>query len=561
MRVAGAWLLPLWLLALAPARAQVRTIISLDGAAAQLPPALPYANASAPKGGSLTLGAVQGFDSLNPFILRGTTPDTIFQLWQPLFKLSDTDSVTEYADLARGVAVEGNKITFFLDPRARFSDGTPVTAADVVWTFHTLITQGAPFYAAEYAAVASAAAPDAQTAVFTLKPGAGPDAAFNLAAMYILPAHFWAHRDFSSPLRDSPPGSGAYKIAAVQWGGSITYSHVQNWWAENLPTEKGFDNFGTATEDFFQDDAAALQAFKAGLLDARVEKSLPYWAAMRSSKQVRDGRIRQEVAPITLPMGIYGFVLNTRRPPFGDPRVREALALAFDFEWTNRVLLGGIGQRDTSYFSNSPMGAPSPLPVTDGSGFNLPQLRQALVLLNAAGWSVRNFQLVNGAGRQMRLEILLDSERNERIALPYAHNLTLLGIDAEIHLADPASYAQRLTLFDFDMTPDSVPESDYPGSEQEGYWGCAAARRPGSQNLAGVCSPAIDAAIATEEAAQTPAQKRAAIQALDRLLQAGAYMVPLFHPAGEWLEYWPGRAAKPAAPVQAGHDYALWWAK
>jgi microcin C transport system substrate-binding protein len=558
---AGAWLLPVWLLAFYPARAEIQSVISLDGTATQLPPFLPYANPNAPKGGSLTIGAVQGFDSLNPFILRGTTPDTIFQLWQPLFKLSATDSVTAYADLARGVAVDGNKITFYLDPNARFSDGTKVTASDVDWTFHTLITQGSPFYAAEYADVASATAPNATTAMFTLKPGAGPDAVFNLACMYILPAHFWAHRNFSSPLRDFPPGSGAYKIASVQWGGGITYSRVSNWWARDIPAEKGFDNFDTITENFFQDDSAALQAFKAGLLDARVEKSLPDWNAMRNSAQVRDGRIKQEVAPLTLPAGIRGFVMNTRRPVLADSRVREALIYAFDFEWTNRVLLGGIGQRDTSYFSNSPMGAPSPLPVTDGSGFNLPQLRQALALLNDAGWTVKNFKLVNSAGAQMRIEILLDTERDERIALPYAHNLALLGIDAEIRMADPVSYQMRLRNFDFDMTPASFPESDYPGSEQEGYWGCAAARQKGNQNLAGVCKPAIDAAIAAEEAAQNPAAKRVAIQNLDRLLQAGAYMVPLFHPAGEWLEYWQGHVAKPDAPVQEGHDYALWWAK
>lgn len=558
---------------------------------APLPPVgythLPYANGQAPKGGSLTLPGLGDFDSLNPFILRGTAPDTIFQVWQPLFKLSDTDSVTEYAELAQDVRIDGNTVTFDLNPRARFSDGSRVTAADVVWTYQTLITQGLPLYAAEYAAIASATARDATTVVFTLKPGAGPDTVFNLAGMYILPEHFWAHRDFDAPLRDFPVGSGAYQVTHVNWGSSITYAHVKNWWAENIPSDKGFDNFDTMTEMFFRNKSVLLQAFRAGEIDVHQESSPMLWATGYDFPAVRDGRVKLALVTETLPAGMFGLVMNTRRAIFADARVREALTLAYDFQWANRALFEGDYIRDNSYFSNSAMASsglpsaaelkllapyrrdippsvfttPFSLPVTDGSGYNLPQLEQAMKLLNEAGWHVKNFKLVNAAGRQMKFEIMLDDQQYERIAIPYAYDLKLLGIDVTVRATDVATYQRRVQNFDFDMTDADFPVSDYPGSEQAGYWGCASAARAGSQNLAGVCSPAIDAMIAAEIAAPDPAAKRTAIHALDRLLLNGWYVVPWFHSDTEHLAWWQNRLANPGIALQVGHDFSLWWAK
>jgi microcin C transport system substrate-binding protein len=570
--------------------AHARTDLITLSTAAQPPVGfdhLPYANPDAPKGGVLRLPGVGDFDNLNPFILRGTAPDTVLQIWQPLFKLSDTDSVTEYAELARSVVVRGNQVIFALDPRARFSDGVPVTAADVVWTYHTLITQGLPFYAAEYSQVAGVAAADARTVVFTLRPGAGPDTVFNLAGLYVLPAHFWAGRDFSAPLRDFPVGSGAYRVSAVDWGDSVTYSRVRGWWAAGIPADQGFDNFDTVTEIFFRDKSALLQAFKAGELDEHIEDSAALWDAARGWAPVRDGRVRLELVPETLPAGITGLVMNTRRPEFADARVRQALTLAFDAEWTDRALFGGFLRRERSYFTNSAMAssglpsddelkllapyrsqippavfdAPFALPVTDGSGYNLPELKQAMALLNQAGWRVRDFALVDAAGQQMTFEILLDDPKYERIVIPYAHDLGLLGINATVRTVDPATYLRRTQNFDFDMTEAEFPVSDDPGSEQAGYWGCEAARRPGSENLAGVCAPAIDAMIAAEVAAPDAAAKRSAIHALDRLLLNGWYIVPWFSADSERLAYWQSRVAKPVAALQVGVDTTLWWAK
>ncbi len=586
VRRAAPILAALPLLAAAPARDDLLTLST-----APQPPvgysALPYVNPNAPKGGAMTTSVVGDFDNLNPFILRGTAPPSIFRVWQPLFKASDTDSVTAYAELARAVKVAGNSVTFYLDPRARFSDGTKVTAADVVWTFNTLITQGAPFYAGYYAAVAHVAAPDDETVVFTLQPGAGRDTPLNLAGMYVLPAHFWAHRNFADPLLVPPVGSGPYRVSAVSFGNAVTYVRVKNWWARDIPADKGFYNFDSYTEQFFQTEAVALQAFKAGQIDARVEASAKVWATGYDFPAAHDGRVKLALVPQTLPAGIYGLAMNTRRPIFSDPRVRQALTLAFDFEWMNRVLFHHAYVREHSFFTNSPLASsglpdaaeltllaplrgqipdqvfttPYSLPVTDGSGYNLPQLRAAMKLLNAAGWRVKDFKLVDAAGRQMAFEILLDDQQFERIVIPYTADLRRLGIDATVRTIDAATYQRRINDFDFDMTQDIVPEADFPGAEQSDYWGCAAAATPGSNNWTGICAKPIDALIAAQMDAPDALSKTAAIHALDRLLLNSWIIIPWWTTETMRLAWWQNRVAKPDAPLQVGRDFDLWWAK
>ncbi len=423
--------------------------------------------------------------------------------------------------------------------------------------------------------------------VFTLKPGAGRDLPLDLAEMYVLPQHFWAHRNFADPLLTPPVGSGPYQVASVSYGSAITYTRVQNWWAENLPSDKGFYNFDSYAEDFFQNDSTALQAFKAGQITARIEVSAKQWATAYHFAAVRDGQVRLERLPMTLPAGIYGIVLNTRRPVFSNPLVRQALGQAFDFEWMNRVLFHNAYTREQSYFSNSVLassGLPSPdelkllapykssipaavlttpymLPVTDGSGYNLPQLETAMKLLNAAGWRVENFKLVDAAGRQMHFEILFSNQAFERVIISYAADLKLLGIDVAVRLTDDATQTRRLNDFDYDATIEIIPQTDFPGAEQAGYWGCAAASTPGSQNYAGICTPAIDAMIAAEIAAPDASGKATAIHALDRLLLNGWYYIPWWTAQFERVAYWQTQAAKPAAPLQVGVDFDLWWAR
>lgn len=585
-------LLLLAVLPAAPALAATMRDDVLTLSTKPLPPVgfthLPYANANAPKGGSLTISAVGDFDNLNPFILRGTAPDSIYRVWQTLFKQSDTDTVTAYADLARSVAIspDGLSVTFKLDPRARFSDGTQVTAADVVWSFKMLTTQGNPFYAGYYAGVAGVEAADDETVVFHLKPDAGRDLPSDLGGLYVLPAHFWKGRNFADPLLVPPVGSGPYQVAQVSFGNSITYTHVKNWWAADLPADKGFYNFDTYREVFFQNDQVALQAFKAGQIDARIESSAKQWATAYAFPAVAAGRVKLVRVPLSLPAGIDGFAMNTRQPDFADARVRQALTLAFDFQWMNRVLFYGSYVRYNSYFTNSFLASsglpsagelkllspykgeipdavfttPFTLPVTDGSGYNLPQLEQAMALLQQAGWRVRGGALVNAQGRQMSFEILLNDQLFERIAISYAADLKLLGIDAVVRTIDPATYQRRVRDFDFDMVVAQFPESDFPGAEQGDYWSCASAKTPGSNNLMGVCSPAVDAMIAAQNTAVDNAHKETAIHALDRLLLNGWYIVPFWTATTARVAYWD-RVVKQDAPVQQGVDFDLWWAK
>ncbi len=581
-----AWLMLCCMAGVAYARGDLLTLSTV----AQPPvgfSSLPYANAAAPRGGSITVSQVGDFDNLNPFILRGTAPVSIYRVWQSLFKQSDTDSVTAYADLAQSVDVspDGLTITFKLDPRAKFSDGVKVTAQDVVWTFNTLITQGSPFFAGYYAGVASVAATDDETVVFKVKPDSGRDMANNLSGIYVLPEHFWKGRNFADPLLEAPVGSGPYQVSNVSFDNSVTYTHVKNWWAQDLPADKGFYNFDTYKEVYFQNDAVALQAFKAGQIDARIEGSAKQWATAYNFPAMRDGEVTKALAPQSLPDGIDGFGMNTRRPEFADARVRHALVLAFDFQWMNRVLFYNSYQRDDSYFTHSFLASsglpsadevklltpfrgqipeavfttPFALPVTDGSGYNLPQLEQAMTLLNQASWRVKDFKLVDSSGRQMSFEILLFSQLFERIAISYAADLKLLGINVTVRTIDTATYQRRLQNFDFDMVFVKFPETDFPGTEQGSYWGCASANAPGSNNLMGVCSPSIDAMVNTQNAAPTNADKTTAIHALDRLLLNGWYIVPAWTSNNERIAYW-NRLVMPSTPIQVGVDYDLWWA-
>lgn len=585
-------LLLLPVLATVPAFASTPRDDVLTLSTAPLPPVgfdhLSYANPDAPKGGTLTVSAVGDFDNLNPFILRGTAPDSIYRVWQTLFKQSDTDTVTSYADLARSAELspDGLSVTFHLDPRARFSDGTKVTAGDVVWTFKMLTTQGNPFFAGYYAGVAGVNATDDETVVFHLKPGAGRDVPSDLGGIYVLPAHFWKGRSFADPLLVPPVGSGPYQVSKVSFGNSITYSHVKNWWAAELPADKGFYNFDNYREVYFQNDQVALQAFKAGQIDARIESSAKQWATGYNFAAVAAGKVKLVRVPLSLPAGIDGFAMNTRRPDFADVRVRHALTLAFDFQWMNRVLFYGSYVRYNSYFTNSLLGSSglpsadelkllSPykseipdsvfttsfaLPVTDGSGYNLPQLKQAMNLLQQAGWRVRNGELLDAAGQQMNFEILLSDQLFERIAISYAADLKLLGINSVVRTIDPATYQRRVRNFDYDMIVAQFPESDFPGAEQGDYWSCASAKTPGSDNLMGVCSPAIDAMIKAQNTAPDNAQKETAIHALDRLLLNSWYIVPFWTATTARVAYWD-RMAKQDSPVQQGVDFDLWWAR
>ena len=546
----------------------------------------PYVNPDAPKGGSVTFSQIGGFDNFNPFIIRGNPAAGANYLWDTLLRQSSDEAASGYGLLAETVATapDHSSVTFTLRPQAKFADGTPVLASDVVWSFETVCAKGQPFYQQYYEAVASAHAPDQRTVVFNLHPGAAKELPLILGGLTVFPQSWWKGRDFTAPLTDVPLGSGPYKVESSALNRSVTYRRRPDYWAADLPVCRGFYNFDRITYDYFGDPAVAMEAFKAGDIDFRNENIAKNWFTGYDFPAAQKGLVKKQVFPDRLPAGMQGFGMNTRRAIFSDPRVRQAMAWAYDFEWQNKVLFYGGYQRTLSYFSNSdlastglPTGAelallepfrpqlppdlftkPFALPVNDGSGNNRPALIAALHLLEQAGWTVQDRVLKNKAGEVMAFEILLSDPSLERITLPYVQDLKRLGVNATVRVIDPSQYQTRMNSFDYDMAVVLFPESDVPGSEQRDYWGSAAAKLTGSNNLMGVSSPVVDALVNKVISATDRDTLYAAVHALDRVLLWGWYVVPQFHLGAYRLAFWDVFGF-PTKPFRAGFDIDSWW--
>lgn len=549
-------------------------------------PNFPYVNPNAPKGGQIRLAALGNFDSLNPFILRGTPADGISRVWDSLLKPSDDEPATAYGLLADQVKLgpERMSVSFHIRPQARFADGTPVTAQDVAWTFRTLRAEGRPFYRVYYADVGKVVTDGPRRITFFFRDNHNRQLPLILGEMPVLPAHWWKGRDFTRPLTAKPLGSGPYAVESVDFGRSITLRRRADYWGRDLPVMRGFNNFDRITTEYFRDSTVAMQAFKAGQIDFRAENIAKNWATAYDFPAAREGLVKRVEIPYHLPVGMQGFAMNTRRAPFNNPLVRHALALAFDFQWMNKTLFYGAYTRTRSYFANSdlassglPQGAelallapfradlppdlftqPFTLPVTDGSGNNRPQLIAALKLMRAAGWSVHQRKLENAQGQQMQFTILLSDPSYERVALPYARWLSQLGIAVSVRTVDPSQYQHLLDGFDYDMTMVVIPQSEVPGGELRDEFGCASAHTPGSQNLMGVCSPVVDGLIAKVVAATTRPELLAATHALDRVLLWSWYVVPNWYLPDYRLAYWD-KFARPAASLRAGYVLDDWW--
>ncbi len=549
-------------------------------------PYFPYVNPKAPKGGSVTLSAVGSFDSFNPFIIRGTAASGADRVWDTLLRPSSDEPMTAYGHVARDIQIADDRswVAFDLRPEAHFNDATPITAADVVWTFNTLRAKGKPFYRLYYGDVTDAVAESPSRVVFHLKPGASREMPLTLGELPVLPAHWWQGRDFSAPLTDPPLGSGPYRVDRFEFGRYVVYARVPGYWAADLPTGRGLDNFDAIHIEYFRDATVAMEAFKAGQIDFRQENVAKNWATAYDFPAVQSGLVKKVLVPHHLPVGMQGFAMNTRRDVFKDRRVRAAMAYAFDFEWMNKNLFYDAYTRTTSFFENSdlassglPQGAelallepwrdqlppelfakPFILPVTDGSGNNREELLRALDLLKQAGWVVRDRKLVDASGQQMSFTILLEDPIFERVALPYKASLERLGISVGVRTVDPSQYQHLSDNFEFDMTIAVFGESDSPGTEQRDYWSCASAHETGSDNLMGICNPVVDALVDKVVNAPDYDHLLPAAHALDRVLEWGWYLVPNYHLSAFRIAYW-NRFGQPDAHVRAGYVFDDWW--
>ena len=549
---------------------------------------LRYANPNAPKGGRLVLGLVGTFDSLNPLIVKGVAPDAAPRfVWQSLLARSLDEPFTLYPLLARAVDLTPDRarLTFHLDPSARFADGAEVTSDDVRATFEALRAEGRPFHRASFGTVAGVDLPDRHTIRFDLAGTDDREVPLLVGLMPVLPAAAVAER-FAETSLAPPPGSGPYRMVEVRPGERITLARRPDFWAADLPTQRGLFNFDEIRYDFYRDANTLFEAFRAGLYDFRVETDPARWVTGYDFPAVTNGRIRREALPLATPKGMTGLVFNTRRPAFADVRVREALGFAFDFRWVNRSLYLDTLKRTGSYFEGSDLsslgraatdaerallapfagavrtdvleGAWAP-PSLDGSGRDRHHARRALRLLDEAG-----FELVGGQLRERRtgialaFEIMVLNRAQERLALSFAHSLGSLGIEAGVRLVDEVQYWRRLSAFDFDMVQWTWAASPSPGNEQRNRWSAEAADTPGSLNYAGARSPAIDAMIDAMLAAETRDGFVAAVRALDRLLLSGFYAVPLFHIPDQWIAY-DAALRRPAATPLFGLPVELWW--
>ena len=539
--------------------------------------AVPYANPAAPKGGRLVEGVLGTFDSLNPLIVQGLAVQPVRgYVIESLMARSYDEPFSLYGLLAEQIETDDARtfVTFTLNPAAHFSDGVPVTAEDVVFSWQLLRDHGRPSHRTYYAKVAKTEVLDARTVRFDFANGSDRELPLILGLMPVLPKHAIDVATFENSTLAKPIGSGPYVVAAIDAGKSVTFKRDPNYWGRDLPINRGLWNFDELRFDFYRDANAYFEAFKAGLYDVRSETDPGRWQTGYDFPAARDGRIVKEAFPSGLPKFSSDFVFNTRRPIFADIRVRQAISLLFDFQWVNRNFFYNLYQRSASYFDDSELSAyhrpadereralfapfpdavrPDVLdgtwspPVSDGSGRDRAMLRQALELLRAAGYELDGTTLRDhSTHRAFSFEIMVTDRDEERLALNFAGNLARAGINAQVRLVDAVQYDQRRSTFDFDMIEYRWEQSLSPGNEQTFYWGSAAASEDGSRNYMGVRSPAVDAMIAAMLSARQRVDFVAAVRALDRVLISGCYVVPLFYLPAQWVARWSYVAASGA---------------
>ena len=547
-----------------------------------------YVNPDAPKGGEIKLPGLDTFETIHPFILKGRK-ELLAEplLYDTLMARSFDEPDSYYGLVAKTVEVPEDKswVAFNIDPRARFHDGTKITADDIVFTFNALTQDGHPRYRVTFRDVARAEATSPSRVKFTFKPGTHRDLPTRLAALPVLSAAYYNETDFSKTSFEPALSSGPYRVAEFEPGRSITYARVDDYWAKDLPVNRGRYNFGDITVEYYRDREIAFQAFFSNQYDYREEFTSRQWATQYDEPPVNSGLIVREVLPDETPSGVQAFILNLRRKKFQDIRVRQALDLAFDFEWTNRTLFYDLYERTNSMFENSSLAAHKPpsdaelkllepfrgqvpdevfttpfrAPVTDGTGRIRGNLRKANRLLKQAGYKIRDGVLVNRAGRPLRIEFLLFESSFKRIINPMIRNLKRLGIRARIRIVDVANFKRRQDSFDFDIVIRRISQPLTPGLEQRNFFGSEFAEVPGSFNIGGVKDPVVDALIEKVVAAESRRELATAVRALDRVLMWNRYVITQWYKGAHNVAYWNkfGRPAK--SPKFDTGVIDTWW--
>ena len=549
-----------------------------------------YVNPDAPKGGRLSMIGTAGvitFEHFNGFILKGNAAQGVGFLFDTLMTraMDEPDAVYGLVAHSAELAQDKMSVTFFLREEARFSDGSQVTAEDVVFSFKTLKQEGHPTYAIQLRDVVSAKAVDKTTVLFTFKGESVRDLPLVVAALPILSKAYYTKNKFNETSLKPPLGSGPYKIGDFKPGRYVTYERREDYWGWKLPVNRGRFNFDELRYEYFRDRTAEFEALKSGEYDLREEFTSKTWATEYDIPAVRDGRLIRDVLPDDRPSGAQGFFINTRRNKFADRKVRRALDLAFDFEWTNKNLFYDLYKRSHSFFENSVMkaegepneaegmllephrqdlraevfDAPYTPPVTDASGNIRKQLREASKLLKEAGWAVKDGVRVNEAGEPFEIEFLTFSPTMERIITPYRRNLERLGIKISVRRVDPAQFQERLKSYDFDITTARYVMRSTPGTELREIWGSKSADIKGSRNLAGIRNPVIDAMIEKIITAGSRAEMHAAARAVDRVLRAENYWVPHWYKAKHTVAYWNKFARPKFKPKYARGIIDTWW--
>lgn len=542
-----------------------------------------YVNPQAPKGGTIRLAEFGSFDSLNAFIIRGNPAAGLARLYDTLLVSSANEPYSAYSLVAKKIVVSSMRVDFHLHPKARFSDGVPLTAHDVLFSFVTLTTKGNPLYKAYWQDVADVRVLDDHTVRFSFKKP-NCELAYILGDLPILPKHYWQDKDFQATTLDKVIGSGPYVISKVNAGKSISYARNPNYWAKDLPVNVGRHNFDTIHIDYYRSEEVLVEAVRGGQIDFRRENSAKRWNTAYPTKDGEKQKLIQLVVNHKNPAGMQGFVFNVRKSFFSDRRVRKALSYAFDFEFVNKRFMYSAYSRTDSYFANSSLASqklPSEAekillaphknslqqevfnkvyanPVSSGSGV-FEHKQRALDLLTQAGWQLQNDVLVNAQGKPFRFTIMIVSKPMERIVKPFVLNLEQIGVEARIQLVETNHYIDRVQSFDFDMIAYVFPQSLSPGNEQRNYWSSAAADTKGSRNVIGIKNPTVDALVDAVVHAENKQQLTTAVRALDRVLLWSHYVIPHFYNKHYRIVYRPAQLQPPAVFPQYAFDLEAWW--